>query len=58
MVTNNMIQELMVVLCPPRGPLSLTVSWVNTSYQAFKNAGWTQRFTGTFSRDGIIEVPP
>ncbi len=27
-----MIQELMVVLCLPRGLLSLTVSSVNTSY--------------------------
>ena len=32
----------------PRGLLSLSVPWVCTCLQASENAGWTQRFRGTF----------
>ena len=48
----HLIQELMVILYLPRGPLSLSVSWVCTYLQAFENAGGTQGFTGTF-----LQVP-
>ncbi len=43
-----MIQDRMGMLYPPRGPLSLNAPWLCTYLQASENAGWTQRFTGTF----------
>ncbi len=39
-----LIQELMVVLYPPRGPLIPTVPWGGTTPVAFRNVGWIQRF--------------
>ncbi len=43
----------MGMLYPPRVPLNLSVAWVCTYLQASENAGWTQRFTGTF-----LQAPP
>ena len=43
-----MIQDLTVMLYPLKGTLNLAAPWVNTSLQAFENAGWTQKFMGTF----------
>ncbi len=53
----GVIQDLMVVLYPPRGLLTLTIPWANTTPRAFQNLGWTHRFMNTFFRGGTKGVP-
>ncbi len=46
------------MLYPSTGLLSLSIPWVCTYLQAFENAGWTQRFTGTVFTGPAKGVPP
>ncbi len=57
----RMIQELMVILYPPRGPIRLTDPWGSTIPRAFENVGWTQRndrppLIGQFSQKCLRNV--